>query len=206
MASSSCSSLRHPSISSAAASTRLLTSCDVAGLKQRTMAPVASILTTFQYKSVNHLGRKKYQSSCCDLPLVSNEFRALSAMMKQLSHKIVENGGIVRSIQNHGIRQFPHRVQARNPDFITGQRYFEKGRYISIYYDSNPATRSQVERLLSMDDQVLRNTHVKARSKLDWITMQRPDKNPYVQKVLRMDEEKQLEESTPKSIDSEDSS
>lgn len=118
------------------------------------------------------------------------DFRALSAMMKQISHKIVENGGIVRSIQNHGIRQFPHRVQAKNPDYITGQRYFEKGRYISIYYDSNPATRAQVERELSMNDQVLRNTHLRARSKLDWITMQRLDKNPYVQKVLKMDQEK----------------
>jgi ribosomal protein S6 len=128
------------------------------------------------------------------------EFRALSAMMKQISHKVVENGGIVRSIQNHGIRQFPHRVQAKNPDFITGQRYFEKGRYISVYYDSNPGTRTLVERFLAMDDQVLRNTHLKARSKLDWITMQRPDKNPYVQRVLRMDQEKQQEKSTADSM------
>lgn len=111
--------------------------------------------------------------------------------MKKISHKIVDNGGIVRSIQNHGIRQFPHRAQAKNPDFITGQRYFEKGRYISIYYDSNPATRTLVEKMLDMDDQVLRNTHVKARSKLDFITMQRPDKNPYVQQIFQMDQAKE---------------
>jgi ribosomal protein S6 len=121
------------------------------------------------------------------------EFRALSALMKQLSHKIVDNGGLVRSIQNHGIRQFPHRVQAKNPDYITGQRYFEKGRYISVYYDSNPATRDQVETILSMNDQVLRNAHLKARSKLDWITMQRPERNPYVQQLLRMDQQKEEE-------------
>lgn len=131
------------------------------------------------------------------------EFRSLSALMKNISHKIVENGGIVRSIQNHGIRQFPHRVQAKNPDYITGQRYFEKGRYISLYYDSNPSTRAQVEKILSMNDQVLRNTHLKARSKLDLITIQRPERNPYIQQVLRMDQEtmenedeKFLEEST----------
>ena len=131
------------------------------------------------------------------------EFRSLSALMKNISHKIVENGGIVRSIQNHGIRQFPHRVQAKNPDYITGQRYFEKGRYISLYYDSNPSTRAQVEKILSMNDQVLRNTHLKARSKLDLITIQRPERNPYIQQVLRMDketmkneDEKFLEEST----------
>ncbi|CAJ1945904.1 unnamed protein product [Cylindrotheca closterium] len=118
----------------------------------------------------------------------STHFQALSAMMKQISHKVVENGGIVRSIQNHGIRQFPHRVQAKNPDLITGQRYFEKGRYISIYYDSNPTTRAQVDRILSMNDQVLRKTHLKARSKLDWINTKRMDKNPYVQQVLNMDQ------------------
>ena len=117
------------------------------------------------------------------------EFRSLSELMKTISHKIVENGGIVRSIQNHGIRQFPHRVQAKNPDYITGQRYFEKGRYISLYYDSNPSTRAQVEKILSMNDQVLRNTHLKARSKLDLITIQRPERNPYIQQVLRMDKE-----------------
>eukprot|EP00526_Cylindrotheca_closterium_P021821 CAMPEP_0113609278 /NCGR_PEP_ID=MMETSP0017_2-20120614/4402_1 /TAXON_ID=2856 /ORGANISM="Cylindrotheca closterium" /LENGTH=122 /DNA_ID=CAMNT_0000518077 /DNA_START=186 /DNA_END=554 /DNA_ORIENTATION=+ /assembly_acc=CAM_ASM_000147 len=119
-------------------------------------------------------------------------------MMKQISHKIVENGGIVRSIQNHGIRQFPHRVQAKNPDYITGQRYFEKGRYISIYYDSNPTTRAQVERVLAFDDQVLRNTHLRARSKLDWISTQRMDKNPYVQQVLKMDQEKMAQQEASK--------
>jgi ribosomal protein S6 len=109
--------------------------------------------------------------------------------MKQVSLKIVDNGGIVRSIQNNGIRQFPHRVQAKYPDFKTGQRYFEKGRYISMYYDANPATLREVSKIFEMNDEVLRNTHLKARSKLDWISMQRPEKNPYVQRVLRQDEQ-----------------
>ncbi len=104
-------------------------------------------------------------------------------MMKQVSLKVVDNGGIVRSIQNHGIRQFPHRVQAKNPDYKTGQRYYEKGRFVSIYYDANPSTQQQVQVLLGMNDQVLRHAHLKARSKLDFITMQNPSKNPYVQQV-----------------------
>jgi hypothetical protein len=57
-----------------------------------------------------------------------------------------------------------------------------------LYYDANPATLGEVDKILSMNDQVLRNTHLKARSKLEWITMQRPEKNPYVQRVLRLDE------------------
>ena len=111
--------------------------------------------------------------------------------MKQLSHKVVENGGIVRSVQNHGLKQFPHRFQAKYPDYLTQQRYYEKGRFISFYYDANPATLKQVENILNMNDQVLRATHLKARSKLDYITMERPDKNPYMQRVLREDRERE---------------
>jgi small subunit ribosomal protein S6 len=111
--------------------------------------------------------------------------------MKQVSHKVVENGGIVRSVQNHGLRQFPHRFQAKYPDYLTQQRYYEKGRFISLYYDANPSTLRQVENILNMNDQVLRVTHLRARSKLDYITMEREDKNPYMQRVIREDKERE---------------
>eukprot|EP00934_Nitzschia_sp_Nitz4_P007456 Nitzschia sp. Nitz4//scaffold224_size33420//15134//15713//NITZ4_007889-RA/size33420-processed-gene-0.29-mRNA-1//1//CDS//3329542647//7446//frame0 len=114
-------------------------------------------------------------------------FKALTALMKQVSLEVVDQGGIVRSIRNHGIRQFPHRVQAKYPDYKTGQRYYEKGRFVSIWYDANPATLQRVQRILTMNDQVLRNTHLRARSTLDYISMQRPEKNPYVQRVLRQE-------------------
>jgi ribosomal protein S6 len=102
---------------------------------------------------------------------------------------VVENGGIVRCIQNHGIRQVPHRFKAKYPDFLTQQRYYDKGRFISLYYDANPATLKQVENILSMNDQVLRVNHLKARSKLDYITMEREDKNPYMRRILKQDQE-----------------
>ena len=106
--------------------------------------------------------------------------------MKQVSLKVVENGGIVRSIQNHGLRTFPHRFKAKYPDYLTQQRYYEQGRFVSVYYDANPATLRQVELLLNMNDQILRVTHLKSRSKLDWINYKH-DKNPYVQRVLKQD-------------------
>jgi ribosomal protein S6 len=110
--------------------------------------------------------------------------------MKQVSQKIVGNGGIVRSIQNHGIRKFPHRIRAKHPDFQTGQRYYEKGRYISVYYDANPGSLKDVEKILDLSDNiVLRQTHLKVRSKLDWISMERIDKSPYMEQVLKQEKE-----------------
>uniref|UniRef100_A0A7R9ZLT6 Ribosomal protein S6 n=1 Tax=Craspedostauros australis TaxID=1486917 RepID=A0A7R9ZLT6_9STRA len=114
-------------------------------------------------------------------------FNALTSLVKQVAHTVVEGGGIVRSVQNHGIRQFPQKYKAKYPDFVTGQRAFDKGRFFSIYYDANPRTQKDVDILLSRDDQVLRRTHLKARSKMDFITIQRPDRNPYVQAVLEQE-------------------
>ena len=118
----------------------------------------------------------------------NSDFKALTALMKECSLKVVENGGIVRSVQNHGLRTFPHRFKAKYPDILTQQRYYEQGRFISFYYDANPSTLKQVEAILNMNDQVLRHTHLRSRSKLDWIN-HRHDKNPYVQEVLRRDRE-----------------
>lgn len=104
-----------------------------------------------------------------------------------MSRKVVENGGIVRSIKNHGIRDLPHRFRAKYPD-KEGNRYFNKGRFISVYYDASPATLKEVETVINMNDQVLRNTHLKARNKLWYVNIAREDKNPYIQKVLEMEE------------------
>lgn len=104
-------------------------------------------------------------------------------MMKNVSYEIVEGGGIVRGIHNHGIRDLPHRFQAKYAD-MEGVRYYYKGRFISIYYDSNPTVMRQVEQVLKMDEQCLRNTHLKARSVLDFVNISREDRNPYIRKVV----------------------
>jgi ribosomal protein S6 len=104
--------------------------------------------------------------------------------MKRLSHQIVAGGGVVRGIANHGVRDLPHRFRARFAD-KEGNRYYRKGRFVSIYYDSNPSTMRQVEQILTMDEQVLRNTHLRARSVLDYVNIAREEKNPYVRRVWR---------------------
>jgi ribosomal protein S6 len=112
--------------------------------------------------------------------------------VKKVSLEIVEGGGIVRSIQNHGVRDLPHRFQARFAD-PQGNRYYNKGRFLSIYYDSNPATMRQVEQILTMDEEVLRNTHLKARSKLDYVNISRDERNPYIRQALKQEEREREE-------------
>lgn len=107
--------------------------------------------------------------------------------MKEISLKIVNNGGIVRSIQNHGVRQLPHRFRAKYAD-REGNRYYEKGRFISVFYDANPGLMRQVEGILSLNEQILRNTHLKARNRFTDVNNVRESKNPYIQEILRENE------------------
>jgi small subunit ribosomal protein S6 len=116
------------------------------------------------------------------------DFDTLTKLVKCVSHKVVEGGGIVRSIRNHGIRDLPHRFRAKFPD-TQGNRYYTKGRFISVYYDASPGTMRQVESVISMDDTVLRQTHLKARSKLDFVNHPKQAQNPYMKRVLREEEE-----------------
>jgi small subunit ribosomal protein S6 len=113
-----------------------------------------------------------------------SDFASLTALMKEISLKVVTSGGIVRSIQNHGIRQLPHRFKAKYTD-RDGNRYFEKGRFISVFYDASPATMRQVEGVLNLSEDILRNTHLKAKNKFDDINNVRDNKNPYLQEILR---------------------
>ena len=117
--------------------------------------------------------------------LTDTDFHALTNLMKQISHEVVKGGGIVRGIHNHGIRDLPQRFKARFAD-KQGVRYYTKGRFISVYYDSNPATMRQVEQVLTLDEEVLRNTHLKARSILDFVNIGREERNPYIQQVVKV--------------------
>jgi ribosomal protein S6 len=121
------------------------------------------------------------------LALSTAAFTTLTNIVKKISHEIVDNGGIVRAVHNHGIRDLPHRFRAKYPD-RQGNRYFTKGRFFSLYYDCNPTTMRQVEQLLSMEEDVLRKTHLRARSPLDAVNNMREKRNPYIQEVLKQEE------------------
>merc|ERR1712071_262333 len=106
--------------------------------------------------------------------------------VKGIAHTVVRNGGIVRGVRNQGIRDLPHRFKSRYPD-LDGNRYFKRGRFVSIYYDSSPKTMQEVMGLLRMDDEVLRHTHLKVRNKMWDVNIDKVENNPYIQRVLEME-------------------
>jgi len=115
-------------------------------------------------------------------------FSRLTSVVKSISHTVVNNGGIVRGVQNQGIRDLPHRFKAKHPD-LDGNRYFKRGRFISVYYDSNPQTMQEVMGMLRMNDDILRQTHLKVRNKIWDVNIDKVEKNPYIQRVLQMERE-----------------
>ena len=146
------------------------------------------------------------------------DFYQLTELVKKVSLEIVQGGGIVRGIHNHGIRDLvrfyvhfglsvshawfvrpthlallptqPHRFRAKYPD-KAGNRYFRKGRFLSCYFDCNPYTLRLVDQTLAMNEDVLRRTHLRARSKMDYVNIKKKKYNPYLQRVA---EEMELEQ------------
>jgi ribosomal protein S6 len=112
-----------------------------------------------------------------------SDFYELTQLVKKMSLTVVNNGGIVRAIHNHGIRDLPHRFRARYPDRM-GNRYYTKGRFFSFYYNCNPYTVRQLENMLVMEPDVLRKMNLRARSSLDVVNIVKEDRNPYIQQVL----------------------
>jgi hypothetical protein len=84
----------------------------------------------------------------------------------------------------------PHRFRAKYPD-KAGNRYFQKGRFLSCYFDCNPYTLRLVDQTLAMNEDVLRRTHLRARSKMDYVNIKKKKYNPYLQRVA---EEMELEQ------------
>lgn len=128
--------------------------------------------------------------------------------MKSISLQVVQEGGIVQAVHNHGVRQLPHRFQAKYPDYLTQQRYYDQGRFVSLYYEANPTTQQKVIAYLDrQSDQVLRHTHLHAQSKLDWLNL--PDNvapstyrhNPYVKRAFF---KQQMEEAAEEKVSRDD--
>ncbi|CAM9533199.1 unnamed protein product, partial [Discosporangium mesarthrocarpum] len=102
----------------------------------------------------------------------------LTRIFRKLASQIVDNGGVVRSVHNHGIRPCPYRFHSKHA-VGDESRWFSSGRWVSAYYDANPEIMDRMEKYLWKEDRVLRVTTLKPRVRMDAITSMHSRSNPW---------------------------
>ena len=58
-------------------------------------------------------------------------------LLRSLSRTVISSGGVVRSIENAGLRKMPHRVKAKFQD-SKGVRYHDELRLVSMRFIASP--------------------------------------------------------------------
>lgn len=94
-----------------------------------------------------------YHQIIVALPKYSKE--GLVALFRKHTKTILDNGGVVRGIEHHGIRPLPERAR-RKYAATDGTRHFWDARYISSTFDASPKALVEVERFLRNEEGVLR--------------------------------------------------
>uniref|UniRef100_A0A7S2V599 30S ribosomal protein S6, chloroplastic n=1 Tax=Fibrocapsa japonica TaxID=94617 RepID=A0A7S2V599_9STRA len=86
--------------------------------------------------------------------------------LKACIQVIQKNGGVVRQVENHGIRTLPYRFRSRHASPGEG-RYFYFGRFISTFFDASPTTLKELDDILGLDENMLRRTNLKPKSLME---------------------------------------
>lgn len=116
-----------------------------------------------------------YQKLIICLPKYPHDKLAL--MVKRHAKAILNHGGIVRGVENHGVRALQERAK-RKYATSEGDRYFWEARMISVTFDASPICLKEAERALRNEDSVLRWHVSKETGNFDKINS-RSYKNPY---------------------------
>lgn len=69
----------------------------------------------------------------------------LTNIFRRAAAVILEEGGVVRSVANHGIRVLPYRFHSKHDIKEKDDRWFCSGRWASAYYDASPAVAKKME-------------------------------------------------------------
>lgn len=69
----------------------------------------------------------------------------LTAIFRRAASVILQEGGVVRSIANHGVRVLPYRFHSRHDLKEDDKRWFSSGRWASAYYDASPGVAERME-------------------------------------------------------------
>lgn len=69
----------------------------------------------------------------------------LTRIFRKVANRVLDEGGNVRAVVNHGIRILPYRFHSKHSVSESENRWFSSGRWISAYYDAHPAVVKEVE-------------------------------------------------------------
>mmetsp|Transcript_9944 Transcript_9944/g.20273 ORF Transcript_9944/g.20273 Transcript_9944/m.20273 type:complete len:133 (-) Transcript_9944:82-480(-) len=88
----------------------------------------------------------------------------IAPFVRLLANTIVKDGGVVRTVENLGVRRLPMRRKAKFAD-REGNRYFDDGRMINMRFDTNPNTLRELQRIVMLQEDVISNTVTREK---DW--------------------------------------
>lgn len=69
----------------------------------------------------------------------------LSRIFRKLAENVLQDGGMVRAVTNHGIRVLPYRFHSKHNVSETESRWFTSGRWVSAYFDCHPTIAKKME-------------------------------------------------------------
>ncbi|CAM9224712.1 unnamed protein product, partial [Pylaiella littoralis] len=103
----------------------------------------------------------------------------LTNIFRRAAAVVLEEGGVVRSVVNHGIRVLPYRFHSRHDIKENDNRWFTSGRWASAYYDASPAVAKKMEQQLWAEDKVIRVSTRRPSTKMDRISSTHERSNPW---------------------------
>lgn len=83
----------------------------------------------------------------------------LAKLMKHVSHLVGNSGGVIRKIENFGIKPLAKRVKAHS-------EFHETGRYFSFHVQASPASIVEVKNHLAADEALIRFRPFKTKTVL----------------------------------------
>ena len=103
---------------------------------------------------------------------------ALSPPQKPYPHTVLSSGGVVRSIENVGIRKMPHRVKSKFQD-AQGIRYHNEARLVSMRFVSNPSALMSINRAIREETHVIRSSVNREKGEVEVAKGERLRRNPW---------------------------
>eukprot|EP01031_Cornospumella_fuschlensis_P028333 gene28333-34209_t len=102
----------------------------------------------------------------------------LADVFRRYARTVLGKGGVVRSIENHGIRSLPERAKRK---FITtdGDRHFWHARYISTVFDAPTESLVEINRFLRNEEAVIRQFTTRLQSNVE-LSRCKTYRNPYL--------------------------